>query len=377
MADREREPRPSTQTLKALGMATGGVAHDVRSALSTIVTRAALIQADPEAPANAEHARAILRAARQAGRVIERVRRLLKPPSDAPRVRVDLAALARAVADEARHKAAGVELVVEAEEAEASGDPSELGQALANLVANAVEAGAARVTLAVGAEAPGRVRVDVADDGPGLDPEVAANLFTPFVTTKGDAGTGLGLVLCRQIAEAHGGELRVESAAGRGVRASLVLPAAVESTPRPRVPTALSLGVVDQGERVLVVDDDEDGREALAALLSASGMEVREAPGVEAALAVFDQFGPHLLVTDLRLGAGDGLQLAQRLRARDAILPVLLLTGEVDALDAARRAGIDVALAKPVNPGTLVEAVRRLAGARAQLEAALAGGEDG
>src|SRR5206468_12143763 len=103
-------------------------------------------------------------------------------------------------------------------------DGDQLDQLLINLVRNAVDAaletkGGVRVGWTI---AGGVVEVTVEDDGPGLpDP---GNLFVPFFTTKAN-GSGIGLVLCRQIAEAHGGSLSLQNRAdGRGCEARLVLP---------------------------------------------------------------------------------------------------------------------------------------------------------
>jgi signal transduction histidine kinase len=111
-----------------------------------------------------------------------------------------------------------------------AGDERALRRLLTNLIKNAIEAqapGAAAVALRSRRE-PGAVRVEVADRGPGIAPEIRARLFDPGASTKREPGSGLGLFLARSIAERHGGRLALESEPGRGTTARVVLP--VEAT---------------------------------------------------------------------------------------------------------------------------------------------------
>ena len=111
----------------------------------------------------------------------------------------------------------------------------QLGQVVVNLVSNACEAlagveGERRITVST-AERDGRAELAVQDNGPGLEAAVAARLFEPFVTTKPE-GLGMGLAICRSIAERHGGRLTASSPPGGGVRMTLTLPAAVPEAVR-------------------------------------------------------------------------------------------------------------------------------------------------
>jgi signal transduction histidine kinase len=104
--------------------------------------------------------------------------------------------------------------------------PGKFSQVVINLVRNAAQAAprGGQVTVRLG-ESDGRVRLEVADDGPGMSPEVLARVGEPFFTTRGDEGTGLGVSISRKIVEEHGGTLRYDSAPGRGTRAVVELPA--------------------------------------------------------------------------------------------------------------------------------------------------------
>ena len=124
--------------------------------------------------------------------VAARLLRFLEPSLDQARVRAELQA----------DGATAVRPVL------ARGDAALLEQILLNLIKNAIEAlpPGGRVRLTTGSE-QGMAFIVVADDGPGLSPEVQADLFNPFTTTKGPGGTGLGLVVSRRLARALGGEL--------------------------------------------------------------------------------------------------------------------------------------------------------------------------
>jgi signal transduction histidine kinase len=93
-------------------------------------------------------------------------------------------------------------------------DPAMLRRALDNLVQNALRATPAEGEIQIMAtRAPGRLRIDITDTGPGIDSGIRATLFEPFVTTRAD-GTGLGLAIAREMVQAHGGTLTLQSGAG-------------------------------------------------------------------------------------------------------------------------------------------------------------------
>jgi len=110
----------------------------------------------------------------------------------------------------------------------ALGNANQLQQIFVNLVVNAIQAmdGKGKLTLGVGPVAPGRVRLSVTDTGPGVKPEIAKRIFEPFFTTKPEGkGTGLGLSICYQIADDHGGSIRLEPGLDRGASFVVELPA--------------------------------------------------------------------------------------------------------------------------------------------------------
>jgi signal transduction histidine kinase len=118
-----------------------------------------------------------------------------------------------------------VKVVTELEPAApVAADPEKVKQIVINLVANSIDAlrGGGTLTLRVtgGDESP---RVEVIDDGPGIEASVLESVFDPFFTTK-PAGTGLGLAIVRKIVDQHGGSIAIDSAPGKGTRVTVGLP---------------------------------------------------------------------------------------------------------------------------------------------------------
>ena len=231
------------------------------------------------------------------------------------------------------------------------GDAGRLSQVLTNLVSNAVkftEAGTVELETRLrgkhrdggGADAV-EVEVVVRDSGIGIAPERRDAIFEAFVqedasTARRFGGTGLGLAISRRIAEQMGGTLTVESTPGEGsaftVRVRLAAPQASARRVLTRAATGLS------GTRVLLVDDDDGGREVLTAQMERWGMQVAAAATAEQALAWLDEgrefeLGVLDMVLDPLGGGGDGIALAEAIAERRTAqqMPLVLLSSEESA----------------------------------------------
>ncbi len=257
------------------------------------------------------------------------------------------------------------------------GDPTRLGQVLTNLGSNAVkftEHGEVSIRAHVESGGEGRVvlRVDVTDTGIGIPPAAQAGLFDAFTqadlaTTRRHGGTGLGLAICQQLVEAMGGRIWVDSAPGKGSTFSFT--ADLERTPVPprfRAAPAESL----EGQRVLVVDDNETNRFILTEQLSAWQLEpVAVATPAEclSTLREAHRAGRPFTVAllDLVLPRIDGLELARIIKADPDLreLTLVLLTSDQGVgARSAREAGISTTLSKPVRHSELLDALLRLVG---------------
>jgi two-component system sensor histidine kinase PilS (NtrC family) len=216
--------------LAAVGELAAGIAHEIRNSVLPISGSVQLLA--QERDRNQEEAKLFEVIEREMENIERFVSALLRyTASQAPEPgRVDLTALAGAVADEIRLlRKPGVTVGVEGRAGAARGDVEHLRQALRNLVMNAVDAVGEEGTILirVGEDAAGRPWMEVEDDGPGIPAGERERILQPFYTLK-PGGTGLGLAIVSRIVEDHEGQLRLTEGAAGGARFRIVLQPAVE-----------------------------------------------------------------------------------------------------------------------------------------------------
>ena len=227
--------------LADIGQLAAGVAHEINTPLASIALRAESLlrsASDPRLQA-IDSFKNFGRYLKTIDEEIFRCKKIISALLDFSRVRkpevreTDLNGLAEKASDLVGHqmrlKQVALELRLDPDLPRVPADDGQLRQAIIALLMNALDAtsGGGRVEVSTRREGDGAVSLTVADDGPGITPEHLGKIFSPFFTTKPvGQGTGLGLAICHGIVTAHGGEVRVESEAGRGARFSLVLPLA-------------------------------------------------------------------------------------------------------------------------------------------------------
>jgi signal transduction histidine kinase/ActR/RegA family two-component response regulator len=244
------------------------------------------------------------------------------------------------------------------------GDAVRLTQVVGNLLANAAKFTRSddRITVELATE-EGTARLSVADEGIGMTPELLEKVFERFVQgeqalQRATGGLGLGLAIARSLVELHHGTITAESAGpGRGSRFIVTLPLASAQADAPaELPAATRAPV--RGGRVLVVDDNTDAAEAVAALLQLEGYAVRIAESAEEALAAIAVDVPDAALLDIGLPRMDGYALARALRAdpRSRGMRLIALTGYGRSPDRrnALEAGFDEHLVKPVDVEALL-----------------------
>jgi signal transduction histidine kinase/CheY-like chemotaxis protein len=269
-----------------------------------------------------------------------------------------------------------------ADERTVIGDPQRLQQVVWNLVSNAIKftPKGGRIQIEVSREDE-QLSLRVHDSGPGIAADFLPFVFERFRQADGSTsrhygGLGLGLAIVRHLTELHGGTVDVASPGKLGgasftvhlVQAkgsSLNEPVKVaEKEPRGEVKRPGKLN----GIRVVLVDDDDDGRHALAALLRHMGAQVREAESAASALEHIEAGPADVLLSDIGMPGDDGYFLMARLREWEQregrLLPAAAVTAYSREIDRrlTREAGFQGHLAKPVDPGTLAAMVLELAG---------------
>lgn len=255
-------------------------------------------------------------------------------------------------------------------------DPVRLAQVVGNLLTNAAKYTEPGGRIEVNAGRAGDTAVlRVRDTGIGIATAMLPRIFELFVqadhaATKAQGGLGIGLTLVRNLVEMHGGTVEARSdGLGRGSEFVIRLPLA-DAKSRPVAPAAAAGangGPGVRGRRVLVVDDNRDAADSLAALLRLQGHAARIAYDGPAGLAAAAEFAPDVVLLDLGMPGMDGYEVARRIRAAPGLRGVALaaLTGWGQPEDRRRTAaaGFDHHLVKPVEPAALE---KLLAGLRSE-----------
>jgi signal transduction histidine kinase len=295
----------------------------------------------------------------------------------------DLVEVVRAAVEAVRPAAADKNIEIRTEvfgiEAPAMGDASRLEQVVWNLLSNALKftppGGHVTVTIEKGET---HNSLSVSDDGEGIPEAALPFIFDRFrqaesSITRSHGGLGLGLAIVRHLVELHAGSITAHSAgSGKGSTFKVVLPRTNETRtkPPPRRGSSTQLVAPNRlvGVRVLLVEDDADGREVIATLLRHQGAQVETASSARAALAALDVAVPDVLLSDIGMPDEDGLSLLRKVRARDVTaggdVPALALTAFARAEDRAQSelAGFNDFLAKPVESVELIRAIATLTG---------------
>ena len=268
------------------------------------------------------------------------------------------------------------------------GDEARVRQIVLNLLSNALkftESGVVILALRPAVGAAG-VEIVVRDTGPGMTSEQIGRLFRPFV--QGDAstarrygGTGLGLVICRKLANMMGGEITVDSTPGGGsafcVRLPLPTAQAHLAKPSPRRTVRLTTQLPAElaRRRVLVADDNPVNLAVARALLEAAGLVIETAADGAEALERLRRERFDLVLMDVQMPVMSGIEAVRRIRAGDAgpaDVPVIALTADGDPQSDTRLrgAGFDALQTKPIQPALLLAAISDALEARRAVEEA-------
>jgi CheY-like chemotaxis protein/nitrogen-specific signal transduction histidine kinase len=302
--------------------------------------------------------------------------------------RVNLVKILGAAVDAVRPaaEAKGIDLLMslDAAAAETSGDAARLQQVAWNLLSNAIKFTPKGGHIEVHLERSGNeAYLRVRDNGEGIRKEFLPHVFERFrqgdsTSTRAHGGLGLGLSIVRHLVELHGGQVSAESdGEGRGSTFTVRLPMSEPFSSRRSSPPASPPGDGSlrfsrrlEGLSVLVVDDDADTRDFLAALLEQHGAQTTTAPSAREAIGVLQQLTPDVLVSDIGMPGADGYTLIHEVRElgsqRGFWFPAIAITAHtrLEDREQALSAGYHLHLTKPIDPAALVDAIAQLGPAR-------------
>jgi PAS domain S-box-containing protein len=351
------------------------LAHELRNPIAPIRYSAALLT-DAASPSSVQYVRRVVE--RQAAHIS----RLLDDLLDVSRITRDVIELKREAFDlcdlvrnaieairpalsNSRHQ---LSVSIPSQPIWICGDTTRLLQCVGNLLDNAAKYMEPGGRIEVYVERKGdSAAVRVKDTGVGLAPEMLAHVFDLFSqvhkslrVSKG--GLGIGLAVVKKLVELHGGTIEAGSdGLGRGAQFVIRLPlhANNELPVNDAVHDGNVVPLFPSHPNILVVDDNRDAAEALAALLRAQESQVTLAFDGESALQTFDSMQPSIVLLDMGLPDTDGTAVARQIRQRSRGKSVFIVAitgwGQESDRKRTREAGVDVHLVKPVDPGFLLQ----------------------
>ncbi len=368
------------------------LSHELRTPLTSILGWSDLLTtANLDEQATKRALETIARNARAQSRLVDDLLDLSRIITGKLRLdvrRVELAQMIEAVVEGLRPAADSrnidLQVTLDPQVRPMSGDPDRLQQIIWNLLSNAIKftpkGGSVHVRLE---RIDSHVEITITDTGEGIESELLPHVFDRFrqsdtSNTRGHGGLGLGLSIVRELVQMHGGTVSVASPGlGGGTAFKVILPVrSVHYEPSDFVKSRPVIGTnapTDQqpalnGLRVLVVDDEMDGRELVAMVLMGRGAEVVSVASGGAALEEMRRQRFDVLIADIGMPVMDGYALIETVRQlteeRGGTIPAAALTAYAGVEDRMRvlSAGYQIHIPKPVEPAELTTVVANLAG---------------
>ncbi len=364
------------------------LAHELRNPLAPISNGLQLMRTAFGNPAAQEKVRGMMeRQLKQLVRLVDDlldVARISSGKVELKRERIALAPVLHGAVEASMPliNAGGHEIAVDipAQDIELVADPTRLGQVVCNLLNNAAKytPNGGRIELSARRDGDA-VAISVADTGIGIAPEALPHLFEMFTQVGRDrdrsqGGLGIGLALVRRLVELHEGSVSAESAGpGRGCKFTLRLPLPVRVAAEVPAAAPAPAAKAPAHLRVLVVDDNVDAAESLAALLDLAGHATRVAHDGDQALRAAHEFRPEIVFLDIGMPGKDGYEVAKELRnqpeTQRAVLVALTGWGAKDDRARSKSAGFDHHLTKPAGMAAVEGLLSQMADRRSAASA--------
>jgi len=313
----QQEALMQSEKMAALGSLLAGVAHELNNPLSVVMGQTSLLMDAPGEDKTKKRAEKIYKAADRCSRIVKSFLAVArrKPPE---RREVSLNPIIFNSLELLGYQFRNANVVPKLNLAEdlppIIGDEDQMTQVFTNLALNAAQAmgdwsGKRELTITSTLQADGFVRLTYADTGPGISPDLRVRVFEPFFTTKGGTGgSGVGLSLCLNVVESHGGRIFVEETPGGGATFTVLIPSSkgIEAPQNEGERALVAQTNVTGKLRILIVDDEIELAQTLADLLEPFGHEIDLAANGAIALEKVEKKGFDVIISDLRMPVLDG-----------------------------------------------------------------------
>lgn len=369
--EQQREKATHAEKMAALGELSFGVAHNVNNTLTGILGRAQLLMRSNDREKTVKGLELIIKSAEDGAHIIRRIQDFARARPSREFQLISVAELLKEVCELTRPRweahPEGIHCNLDTDcAAVVSGDPVELREVLVNMIYNAVDAMPQGGEIYLYAhKTQNRVVISISDTGTGMSPEVKTRLFNPFFTTKGKAGTGMGLAVSFGIVRRHDGSIEVESEKGKGTTFRILLPLASDVAMNVNESACSQIAAGPRPVRLLVVDDEVTVRDVLAEALRAEGCEVITAENGQVALALFDQYNGEFdaIFTDIGMPDMNGWELATAIRRRSENIALAIVSGWADAISCDTRNVVkaDWVVSKPFDINRISEIANEIA----------------
>lgn len=371
---------------KAKSMFLANMSHELRTPLNAILGFSSLVSREPQLTASQrENLEIINRSGKHLLTLINDVLELAKVEAGRLQIEAnpfDICVMVREVIAMLQLRAVekGLQLLIEQSvtfPCHIKGDEAHLRQVLVNLVNNAIkftEQGCVTIRLSVEPEDNRHIRIEVDDTGPGISADDQQSLFKPFVQlapgTKQE-GTGLGLVITRQLVELMGGTINIQSTLGTGSLFRIDLPVEMadegdnlsQQAEKMEAADVTGLAPGQPSFRILIVEDELENQLLLTQLMERIGLTVKVAENGKEGVQLFQNWRPHLIWMDRLMPVMDGIEAARAIRGLPGgkEVKIIAVTASVfiEQRDEFMAVGMDDLVLKPYDSNEIYECLSK------------------